>query len=301
MSLFSVAGLQLELANRNNLHLIEGEINQLMARCPWVDMVMLGELSPFGAGKSQATDLPGESGAIFSERAASLLSDAEGLFADIQNMNSSVSGRLNIAAAPSLGRYLARSLLPEFQILWPQVSVKLTLSYSYENLFEKGTDLAFRFGDVHDDRLIAKPLGFSTRILVASSAYLGDTPDIQNPEQLQKHQFLSLQTRQDVSSYTVKKGSKSETLQMPSRFQCSDLDALKYAAIGGIGIAELPMFTIQEELQQGTLIPVLPGWTSEALPLSAVYRENLNKPPKLAAFLDFIEERREIFQLSPLS
>jgi deaminated glutathione amidase len=71
MSLFSIAGLQLELANRNNLHLIESEINQLMARCPWVEMVLLGELSAFGASKSQARDLPGESEQFFCDIAVS--------------------------------------------------------------------------------------------------------------------------------------------------------------------------------------------------------------------------------------
>ena len=70
MSLFSIAGLQLELANRNNLHLIAGEINQLMRRCPWVEMVMLGELSPFGVGTSQARDLPGESEQFFCDIAS---------------------------------------------------------------------------------------------------------------------------------------------------------------------------------------------------------------------------------------
>ncbi|MBT5105761.1 MAG: carbon-nitrogen hydrolase family protein [Porticoccaceae bacterium] len=71
MSLFSIAGLQLELSNRNNLHLIESEINQLMLRCPWIEMVMLGELSPFGSGTSQARDLPGESEQFFCDLAAS--------------------------------------------------------------------------------------------------------------------------------------------------------------------------------------------------------------------------------------
>lgn len=48
MSKFSIAGLQLQLRNRNNLELISNEITSCVKRFPWVDMVVLGELSGYG-------------------------------------------------------------------------------------------------------------------------------------------------------------------------------------------------------------------------------------------------------------
>ena len=75
MSLFSVAGLQLELSNRNNLQLIKREVNQLMNRCPWVEMVVLGELSPLGTDRTQAGNLPGEPEQFFCD-----LAESEGIW-----------------------------------------------------------------------------------------------------------------------------------------------------------------------------------------------------------------------------
>ncbi|WP_138380335.1 carbon-nitrogen hydrolase family protein [Luteithermobacter gelatinilyticus] len=51
---FSIAGLQLELQGDNNLDLIERELGALKRRLPWVDMVVLGELSLFGAAPKNA-------------------------------------------------------------------------------------------------------------------------------------------------------------------------------------------------------------------------------------------------------
>ena len=72
-----------------------------------------------------------ETGALLQQRAQVVLSDVENLYSDIQQMNTQVSGTLNIAAAPAFGRFISRSLLHEFQKKWPKVNIALTLSYSY--------------------------------------------------------------------------------------------------------------------------------------------------------------------------
>ncbi|NOZ43541.1 MAG: carbon-nitrogen hydrolase family protein [Alphaproteobacteria bacterium] len=54
MTYFTVAGLQLILAGNNNLDLIRREISSLKKRAPAVQMVMLGELSLFGANPEHA-------------------------------------------------------------------------------------------------------------------------------------------------------------------------------------------------------------------------------------------------------
>lgn len=54
MTYFTVAGLQLMLAGENNLDLIRREISSLKKGAPAVQMVMLGELSLFGASPGHA-------------------------------------------------------------------------------------------------------------------------------------------------------------------------------------------------------------------------------------------------------
>ncbi len=54
MPTFSIAGLQLEIARGDNLAYLRTEIESVIARFPWVQMVVLGELSAYGSGTARA-------------------------------------------------------------------------------------------------------------------------------------------------------------------------------------------------------------------------------------------------------
>jgi deaminated glutathione amidase len=54
MARLAIAGLQLEIARGDNLARIRAEIESVVARFPWVQMVVLGELSVFGSGTDRA-------------------------------------------------------------------------------------------------------------------------------------------------------------------------------------------------------------------------------------------------------
>ena len=59
MSKIAIAGLQLEAINGDNTDSIESEIDAVCQRFPWVDMVVVGELNPYGTDKSLAQPMPG--------------------------------------------------------------------------------------------------------------------------------------------------------------------------------------------------------------------------------------------------
>ena len=59
LSLFGIAGLQLELRSGDNLGQIDAELDLLRRRFPWVSMAVIGELAAFGADPANAQPLPG--------------------------------------------------------------------------------------------------------------------------------------------------------------------------------------------------------------------------------------------------
>lgn len=59
MRTFGIAGLQLPLAEGDNLDYIDAEIAATCARLPWVRMVVIGELASFGPSTARAQPLPG--------------------------------------------------------------------------------------------------------------------------------------------------------------------------------------------------------------------------------------------------
>ncbi len=59
MSKIVIAGLQLEAVIGDNSDSMETEIDAVMQRFPWVDMVLIGELNAFGADPKYAQEMPG--------------------------------------------------------------------------------------------------------------------------------------------------------------------------------------------------------------------------------------------------
>lgn len=60
MSHLAIAGLQLELEAKDNLSILENEIDAVKKRFPWVQMVVLPELCTYGASTELAVQMPGE-------------------------------------------------------------------------------------------------------------------------------------------------------------------------------------------------------------------------------------------------
>lgn len=67
MSKIGIAGLQLEAVNGDNQDSMESEIDAVVQRFPWIDMVVLAELNGLGSATKNAQAMPGPFEARFSE------------------------------------------------------------------------------------------------------------------------------------------------------------------------------------------------------------------------------------------
>ena len=85
-------------------------------------------------------------------------------------------GVVRLTAPPELGALLAERFFPQLLQAHPSLEISIDLGYAFDDLLDPRFDLAFRLGSVHDDRLVAWPLGDFARIAVASPAYLKAHP-----------------------------------------------------------------------------------------------------------------------------
>ncbi|MFA0791141.1 LysR family transcriptional regulator [Microbulbifer echini] len=239
-----------------------------------------------------------EVGAIAYERALHLVEDFKTMQNDVLVMDQQVQGLLRISAPPALGEFLSKKVMPAFLKRWPKITISLNLTYDFEDLFSQGIDLAFRVGDIHDERLISRKLGSSTRILVASVEYLTTHGTPKLPEELVSHNCLRFQFNPGDTEWTLTSDQSTINIPVNGNFFCANVSALKNAAVNGVGIAQLPINNIMEELDKGLLINILPNWHVPPMDIHAVYRTGLNKPKKLAALLDFLKEEKNLFKWS---
>ncbi len=59
-------------------------------------------------------------------------------------------------------------------------------------------------------------------------------------------------------------------------------------ALTGRGIFLAPSFVLEDSLEAGRLVPVLPDWHERSLPLHALWPHRTLMPAKVRAFLDFL-------------
>ena len=71
----------------------------------------------------------------------------------------------------------------------------------------------------------------------------------------------------------------------------SDPEAMAQAARLGLGVALLPMPFAFASIQSGELVRLLPGWYSDAGPISLYYPSRKMLPAKTRVFVDYILER----------
>jgi DNA-binding transcriptional LysR family regulator len=197
-------------------------------------------------------------------------------------------GHLRIAAPADLFSVFSSERLAGFLDKYPKVSVEICLSDDVIDLVDRGFDMAFRVGPIRDGGLVARSLGSSGQIIVASPQFLrkyGAPKDIQALEGLP---CLSLRSKAGNASWRLSGPSGQLTLQVRSRLTVNGMGALISAAQAGLGIALVPERLAKPLILNKSLIRILPKFGDKGSGIYAVYPSRKNLPAALRVFLDFV-------------
>jgi DNA-binding transcriptional LysR family regulator len=72
--------------------------------------------------------------------------------------------------------------------------------------------------------------------------------------------------------------------------------ALKAAALQGVGVVQLPLLMLTEELEKGSLIQVLSEWVPRREIIHVVFPSRRGLLPSVRALIDFLAEKYAMFQ-----
>ncbi|CCG40185.1 LysR family transcriptional regulator [Magnetospirillum molischianum] len=221
------------------------------------------------------------------------------ILAEIDEANLSVShlqaaprGRLRVNAPMSFGiRHLAPAI-PDFLTRCPEVEIDITLNDRFVDLVDEGFDMAVRIGHLIDSSLVARRLAPLRRIVCASPAYLAARGLPTTPDEISGHECLcySNMSAGNEWKFTTPDG-RPWPVEVKGRLRVNNGDALRVAALEGLGLACLPTFIVGEDLRAGTLVPVLAEAVHQEGGVFAVYPHARHLSPKVRAFIDYLVER----------
>ncbi|MDZ4190231.1 MAG: LysR family transcriptional regulator [Hydrogenophaga sp.] len=219
-------------------------------------------------------------------------------FAQVRDGAGAPRGLLRVTAPVALARQQLVPRLPEFLRQYPEVRLELNLSDRLSSLATEGFDLAIRHTAHPPDTHVAWTLCATRSVLVASRAYLRRHGTPQNPAELAQHNCLHYPRSQETPAWTLEPmqptaGQERVTVQVSGSLAANNSEALRDAALGGLGIALLPDFTAQASLSSGKLVQVLPGWKpvgAFAEQLYAIRPYSAHVPRAVTAFVAYLRE-----------
>jgi DNA-binding transcriptional LysR family regulator len=232
-----------------------------------------------------------EFGASLLEHARNVADETEAAGALAQHRQGAPSGLLSVSMPADFANVAISALLAEFMHRYPAISLELDLSPRRVDLVAENYDLAIRMGNLPDDaNLAARRVTLSSLALYASPSYNSLRGLPEHPDDLFKHDLLSLPPRQNgMIRWTMLRGKTQWERELPVRLLANSPEMLVRMASTGIGIGASTEALARPYLQTGELVRVLPDWSFPTVTGWAVFPGRRLMPAKTRVFIDMLE------------
>ncbi len=201
-------------------------------------------------------------------------------------------GRLRVTAPVYFGAAFLVPGFGDFLRRYPAIELDLDLDNRIVDLVAGGYDLAIRITSLSSSSLVARRLASAPLVTVAAPAYLARHGTPRTPADLRDHACLtySLDRTPNDWHFTDDAGG-AISVPVAGGLRCNSDDALKQAALDGLGIVRFPALFVGAELAEGRLERLLTGYEPPPGTLCAVFPTRRNLAPKVRVFVDFLAER----------
>ena len=201
-------------------------------------------------------------------------------------------GVLRVTVPDAFGRLMVLPLLPRYLAAWPDVQVELSFSDRIDDLVLEGFDLAIRIGVTNSDSsLISRVIARYPVMLCAAPGYLASRGEPRDVADIESHECLLFASRLHRQGWHLPDHDGSMIrIAGRSRLRMDSGDAIRRAAIAGLGIAYLPQFLIADDLASGRLVPVLADSVMTAVDIVALYPARPLLEARVRRFIDLLAE-----------
>ena len=233
-----------------------------------------------------------EAGRAYFDRGSQILADFDDAKRAVGALQSAPRGRLRISAPMSFGFLHLMPAISDFMALYHDIVVDMAMNDRFVDLVEEGFDVAVRIATLPDSSLIARRLAPARRVICASPKYLWANGVPGTPADLKAHACLfnsNIASARDWRFVSAEGAPLDVTVE--GRLSVNNGDALRVAALRGIGLANLPTFIVGADLQSGQLATVLDAFVAQDLSINAVYPHSRHLSPTVRAFVDFLVDR----------
>ena len=230
-------------------------------------------------------------GSVYLDHCGRILEQLDELESLVQQRQTALAGPIRITAPTGFGStQLAQALLP-FMHSHPAVSIELILSDSRVALVEEGFDLAVRVGLLRDSTLMARKLSDMPLVVYAAPSYLETHGTPAEPATLATHSCLVDENQANATLWHFHSSGGDTAVKVSGPLRANSPLAVAQMALGGLGIARGPLYTVKAALEDGRLQQILPEYSTDVFGLYALYPLNRHLTARVRALIDHLVEQ----------
>lgn len=237
-----------------------------------------------------------EIGRTYYEHCKAMLVEAEAAQEAIDETRAEPRGVIRMTCPVALLHAVMDTMLADFMAAHPQVALHLDATNRRVDLVAEGVDVAIRVRPppLQDSDLVMRVLAERSQCLVASPAFIAQYHYPAVPSELNGLPSLGLGTPQQSFAWSLHGPDDAHaTIHHRPCFITTDMVALRCAAISGVGIVQLPELMVSPQLQDGSLVKLVPDWAPRREIIHAVFPSRRGLLPSVRALVDFLAQRFE--------
>ena len=231
-------------------------------------------------------------GEAYFQRSQRILADIQDAESEVARFRAQPKGLLRINVGSAFGMHQLTPALPEFLAANPEVRIELTIIDRVVDLIEEGADLGIRLGTLPDSSLVARKICDVERVVCASPAYLRKHGVPKRPDDLARHNCLSISHTPSLRRWPFASGEGVRHVEVAGNVSANTAESLLQLSLLGLGIIRLSDAIVGEGIREGRLVALLRDvHHAEPVPLHAVYPQGRHRSPRVAAMIDFLVKR----------
>lgn len=233
-----------------------------------------------------------QEGKILLNQAIALVTNMDDLQQQFRLGKHSIIGKVRVDLPTRIARRFVAPALPRFFALYPGIEIELQATDRAIDLALEGVDCALRVGQLSSTNLIAISMGTLNLINCASPEYLAHHGIPQSPDDLDGHScvgYISGPTGCTAPWEWLENGA-NKTRLLPCSVSANNAEIYIAFALAGLGMIQVPRFDIQNHLDRGELVEIMPQATPAPLAVHMVYPSRHQLTRRVKVFTDWLDE-----------
>lgn len=234
-----------------------------------------------------------EAGQVFYRHCKAMIIEAEAAQEAIDTLRAEPRGVIRLTCPIALLHAHIGAMLARFMVKYPQITLQLEETNRRVDVLHENVDMALRVRPLplDDSDLVMRKLATRHMCLVASPQRIAMQGMPSSPADLQHWPSLVTgREQQNYRWYLTGPDRQEVTLYHQPRLITTDMVALRTAAVAGVGVVQLPMLMLEEQLMNGSLVQLLPEWHTRPEIIHVVFASRRGQLPAVRALIDFLAE-----------